>query len=368
MGIEADPVRSREHVLLANLFEHAWRTGEGLDLATLISWIQDPPLRKLGVFDVDTFFPRKDRFELAVAINNIVAAPSFENWLEGQPLDIDGILYRSDGKPRLSIFYLAHLSEVERMFFVTLLLAQIEAWMRKQSGTRSLRCIVYLDELFGYFPPYPSNPPSKPPLLRLVKQARAYGVGLVLTRQNPADLDYKGLTNAGTWFIGKLQTDRDKMRVLEGLEDVNTSTGAASARSYFDRLISSLDKRVFILHNVHQDQPVVFMTRWAMSYLRGPLTKSQIRTLMEPCKEQLAATTARHPVGEGEPTLVAPVQAALPQTECGFSSSPPRLRSDIPQYFLQVDTPLERAVRGEERHRGVLLEPTRKQKAYQPAI
>jgi len=193
-------------------------------------------------------------------------------------------------------------------------------------------------------------------------------VGLVLTTQNPADLDYKGLTNAGTWFIGKLQTDRDKMRVLEGLEDVNTSTGAASARSYFDRLISSLDKRVFILHNVHQDQPVVFMTRWAMSYLRGPLTKSQIRILMEPYKEQLAATTARHPVGEGEPTLVATVQTALPQTESGFSSSPPRLRSDIPQYFLQVDTPLERAVRGEERHRGVLLEPTRKQKAYQPAI
>jgi len=177
VGIKADPVKSREHILLANLFEHAWRAGEGLDLAKLISWIQDPPLRKLGVFDVDTFFPRKDRFELAVAINNIVAAPSFENWLEGQPLDIDGILYRSDGKPRLSIFYLAHLSEVERMFFVTLLLAQIEAWMRKQSGTRSLRCIVYFDELFGYFPPYPSNPPSKPPLLRLVKQARPMAWG-----------------------------------------------------------------------------------------------------------------------------------------------------------------------------------------------
>jgi len=368
VGIKADPVKSREHILLANLFEHAWRAGEGLDLAKLISWIQDPPLRKLGVFDVDTFFPRKDRFELAVAINNIVAAPSFENWLEGQPLDIDGILYRSDGKPRLSIFYLAHLSEVERMFFVTLLLAQIEAWMRKQSGTRSLRCILYFDELFGYFPPYPSNPPSKPPLLRLVKQARGYGVGLVLTTQNPVDLDYKGLTNAGTWFIGKLQTDRDKMRVLEGLEGVNTSTSAASARSYFDRLISSLDKRVFILHNVRQDQPVVFMTRWAMSYLRGPLTKSQIRTLMEPYKEQLAAATAGHLVGEGEPTLVATVQTALPQTESGFSSSPPRLRSDIPQYFLQVDTPLERAVSIEERRRGVLFDPTWKQKAYQPAI
>ncbi len=358
IGVAADPVKSREHILLSNLFEHAWRAGQDLDVAKLILQIQDPPVRKLGVFDVDTFFPSEDRFELSIALNNIIASPSFENWLEGQPLDIDRLLYRSDGKSRVSIFSLAHLSDAERMFFVTLLLAQVEAWMRKQTGTTSLRCIVYFDEIFGYFPPHPANPPSKLLLLRLLKQARAFGVGLMLTTQNPVDLDYKGLTNAGTWFIGKLQTDRDKMRVLEGLEGVDS--GAVADRAYFDRLISSLGSRVFVLHNVHQDRPVTFMTRWAMSYLRGPLTKRQIRTLMAPYKEQLP--TAEHLEAE------VAQQPLTPKPDVGFSAVPTRLGADISQYFLLVDTPLERAVRHEEQRRGVLLTSKSAQKVYQPAL
>jgi len=357
VGIEADPVKSREHILLANLFEHAWRAGEDLDLAKLILRIQDPPLRKLGVFDVNTFFPKKKRFALAMALNNIIAAPTFADWMEGQPLDIDGILYNSSSKPRVSIFYLAHLSDSERMFFVTLLLEQIQAWMRKQSGTTSLRCIVYFDELFGYFPPYPANPPSKLPLLRLLKQARAYGVGLVLTTQNPVDLDYKGLTNAGTWFIGKLQTDRDKMRVLEGLESVNAAVGTALNRSYFDRLISSLDQRVFILHNVHEENPVVFMTRWAMSYLRGPLTKRQVRILMAPYKKG-AAQAETGPVESVPPVHV----------EQGFSPAPTRLDPDIQQYFLLPNVPLERALHEQEKRQGTLVNPKSKQMIYQPTI
>jgi hypothetical protein len=358
VGIAADPVKSREHILLSNLFEHAWRAGQDLDVAKLILQIQDPPVRKLGVFDVDTFFPAKERFELSVALNNIIASPSFENWLEGQPLDVDQLLHSGDGKPRVSIFSLAHLSDAERMFFVTLLLAQVEAWMRKQTGTTSLRCILYFDEIFGYFPPHPANPPSKLPLLRLLKQARTFGVGLMLTTQNPVDLDYKGLTNAGTWFIGKLQTDRDKMRVLEGLEGVNSQ--AAADRAHFDRLISSLASRVFILHNVHEDRPVTFMTRWAMSYLRGPLTKRQIRTLMDPVKEGLPA--AERPQAE------IAQQALSPKAEGGFSAVPTRLGADIPQYFLLVDTPLERAVRQEEQRRGALLNSKSAQKVYQPAV
>ncbi len=356
IGVAADPVKSREHILLSNLFEHAWRAGQDLDVAKLILQIQDPPVRKLGVFDVDTFFPSEDRFELSIALNNIIASPSFENWLEGQPLDVEGLLHRSDGKPRVSIFSLAHLSDAERMFFVTLLLAQVEAWMRKQTGTTSLRCMVHFDEIFGYFPPHPANPPSKLPLLRLLRQARAFGVGLVLTTQNPVDLDYKGLTNAGTWFIGKLQTDRDKMRVLEGLEGVDSS--ATADRAYFDRLISSLSSRVFILHNVHEDQPVTFMTRWAMSFLRGPLTKRQIRTLMDPIKGQPPAAERRE----------AEIAQPLPKPASGFSDVPTRLGADIAQYFLLVDTPLERALRQEEQRRGMLLTSKSAQKVYQPAV
>ena len=280
IGKQVQPVKDREHVLIANIFEHAWRQGEDLTLEDVILRVQKPPFPKLGVFDVDTFFPEKDRFALAMELNNIMAAPSFQSWLQGEPLDIQSLLYTPEGKPRVSIFYIAHLNDAERMFIVTLLLENMLAWMRTLSGTTSLRSILYFDEVFGFFPPYPYNPPSKDPLLRLLKQARAFGVGLVLATQNPGDLDYKGLSNAGTWFIGKLQTENDKNRVLTGLESLQSASHPFDIDD-IDRLLSSLDPRVFILHNVHDNGGAFpFYTRWAMSYLRGPLTRQQIRALM----------------------------------------------------------------------------------------
>ncbi|MGD2077583.1 MAG: DUF87 domain-containing protein, partial [Chloroflexota bacterium] len=230
---DVDPVRSREHILLANIFERAWSQGQDLSLGELIMQTQNPPFEKLGVFDVNTFFPEKDRFALAMTLNNILASPSFQAWIEGQPLDIQSLLYTPDGRPRHSVFYIAHLNDEERMFFVTLLFSAVETWMRSQSGSTSLRSLVYFDEIFGYLPPV-GNPPSKEPMLRMLKQARAFGVGLVLATQNPVDVDYKALSNAGTWFIGKLQTDQDKQRLLDGL------SGAAGAmdRSQYDDLLS----------------------------------------------------------------------------------------------------------------------------------
>jgi len=214
---DIDPVRAREHILLANIFEEAWKAGKDLDMATLITYVQSPPFEKLGVFPLEQFYPEKDRFELAMLLNNFLAAPAFQTWLEGQPLDIGQLLYAADGKPRHSIFYLAHLSDEERMFFITLLYTSIEAWMRTQKGSSGLRALVYFDEIAGYLPPV-ANPPSKNIILRMLKQARAFGVGLMVATQNPVDLDYKALSNAGTWFIGKLQTERDKERLLDGLE------------------------------------------------------------------------------------------------------------------------------------------------------
>ncbi|MBC7262074.1 MAG: ATP-binding protein, partial [Chloroflexi bacterium] len=260
VGMEADPLRSREHILMSNIFEHFWSQGQDLDLAKLITAVQSPPIRKLGVFDVDTFFPEKDRFGLAMALNRIIAAPTFSAWIQGEPLDVNNLLYTASGKPRHSIFYIAHLSDPERMFFVTLLLQQIVTWVRQQSGTTSLRALLYFDELFGFFPPV-ANPPSKLPLLTLLKQARAFGLGVVLTTQNPVDIDYKGLSNAGTWFIGKLQTDQDKARVLDGLQSASATAGTALDRNQLDRSISALSSRIFLLHNVHQDRPVIFQTR-----------------------------------------------------------------------------------------------------------
>jgi hypothetical protein len=269
---DIDPVRSREHILLANIFENAWSKGKNLDLGELILQTQNPPFQKLGVFDVNTFYPEKDRFSLAMQLNNILASPSFQSWIEGQPLDIPSFLTAPDGRPRHSVFYIAHLSEMERMFFVTLLFSAVEAWMRSQPGSTTLRSIVYFDEIFGYMPPV-GNPPSKMLMLRMLKQARAFGVGLVLVTQNPVDIDYKALSNAGTWFIGKLQTEQDKARLLDGLE---SAMAGGLNRSEYDRLISRLGKRVFLLQDVHQKHPVPFQTRWAMNYLAGPLTRTQI--------------------------------------------------------------------------------------------
>ncbi|MBA4380831.1 MAG: hypothetical protein C0393_09210, partial [Anaerolinea sp.] len=240
---EMDPLRSREHILLSNIFENAWSQAKSLDMAELILQTQNPPFEKLGAFPVDTFFPAKERMGLALQLNNILAAPAFEIWRQGQSLDIAALLNMPDGRPRHSIFYLAHLSDSERMFFVTLLLSAVETWMRTQAGATSLRALLYMDEIYGYLPPQ-SNPPSKQPLLRMLKQARAFGLGLLLATQNPVDLDYKALSNAGSWFIGKLQTDQDKQRLLDGLE--SAASGSLDRRAY-DKLISGLGKRVFLL-------------------------------------------------------------------------------------------------------------------------
>ncbi|MGH9464367.1 MAG: ATP-binding protein, partial [Thermoanaerobaculia bacterium] len=292
LGFAADPLRSRDHILLATLLDHAWRERRDLDLATLIQLIQRPPIRQVGVLDVETFYPEKERFGLAMAINNLLAAPGFDVWLRGEPLDIGRLLHDGAGRPQVAIVSIAHLAEAERMFFLALLLGQVVGWVRQQAGTTSLRALLYMDELFGYLPPV-GEPPTKKPLLTLLKQARAHGVGLVLATQNPVDLDYKALSNAGTWFVGRLQTDRDKQRLLDGLE------GAAAGGRAFDRraleaTLAGLESRVFLLHDVREDAPTLFETRWVMSYLAGPLTRDQIRRLspQRPAADRAASPSA----------------------------------------------------------------------------
>ena len=357
VGIDADPLQSREHILLSNIFEHFWRQGEDLDLTRLIQAIQSPPVRQVGVFDVDTFFPEKERFGLAMSLNNIIAAPSFGTWLQGEPMDISNLLYTPSGKPRHSIFYIAHLSEPERMFFVTLLLEQIVTWVRQQSGTTSLRALLYFDEVFGFFPPV-AEPPSKRPLLTLLKQARAFGFGVVLTTQNPVDLDYKGLTNAGTWFIGKLQTERDKLRVLDGLESASTEAGGALDRRQLDRAISALRSRVFLLHNVHEDHPVIFHTRWAMSYLRGPLTRTQVRELIAETQAEAVVS----PVAASRLAVRHDVAAA------GYSSTPAALSPDLRQVFLPLRLSTEEGLRSLERELDQPLEAVESALVYEPCL
>ena len=280
-GVDAEPMRSREHTLVSTLFTESWRAGRDLDLASLITQIQTPPITTIGVVDLESFFPSKDRFALAMQLNQLLAAPGFSSWLEGEALDIGRLLYGANGRPRVSVISIAHLNDQQRMFFVSLLLNEIVGWMRSQRGTSSLRALIYFDEIFGFLPPV-ANPPSKAPLLTILKQARAFGLGLVVATQNPVDLDYKALSNAGTWMLGRLQTDRDKARVLDGLEGAASSAGNAFDRSKLDHLLSSLAKRQFLLHNVHEQDPVVFDTRWTLSYLRGPLGRDDIKKLAAP--------------------------------------------------------------------------------------
>jgi hypothetical protein len=325
LGIEADPIQSREHILLSTILDQTWKKEEDLDLAGLIHAIQTPPVSKIGVMDVESFFPSKDRFALAMKLNNLLAAPGFQTWLEGEALDIQQLLYTPAGKPRLAIFSIAHLNDAERMFFVTLLLSQMVGWMRCQSGTTSLRALLYMDEIFGYFPPV-ANPPSKLPLMTLLKQARAFGLGVVLATQNPVDLDYKGLANTGTWFIGRLQTERDKARVLEGLEGASTSAGKKFDRGRMEQQLASLGNRIFLMNNVHEDEPVVFETRWCLSYLRGPLTRTQIKTLMESRRGE--TSNVKRAMTETSGSVLNTQHSAL--------KSRPMLPPDVPQQFVPL--------------------------------
>jgi len=368
IGIEADPVRSREHILLSNIFQKAWRAGEDLDLAQLIMRVQKPPFTQLGVFPVDTFFPEKDRMELAMLLNGLVASPTFADWIQGQPLDIGGLLHSPSGKPQVSILYIAHLSEAEKQFFVTLLLEQVVSWMRAQSGTTSLRALLYMDEVFGYLPPHPANPPTKKPLLTLLKQARAFGLGLVLATQNPVDLDYKALSNAGTWFIGRMQADRDKQRLLDGLEGVQVGTGGTS-RAQFDKMISAVQSRVFLLHNVHEKEPVVFQTRWAMSYLRGPLTRPQVQQLVG--EQVLPPDTPGAPVPEAVAARPAPRPPEPAAPELPYSRIPPQLPSTVKQVFMLARVSLRAALSELARDRQWAVRSDADQEGnlvYQPAL
>lgn len=273
-GIEADPMSSREHILVSQLITRAWRAGQGLDLDDLILQVATPPLRSIGVFELDRFFPEKERNKLAMRLNGLVASPSFQPWLAGEPLDIQHMLYGADGRPRAAVIYLAHLADEQRMFAVTLLLSKVVSWMRRQPGTSDLRALVYMDEVYGFCPPT-AAPPSKGPILTLLKQARAHGVGVVLATQNPVDLDYKAMSNAGTWMVGRLSTERDKARIVEALRSASGDVEIAT----LDRLIGGLGKRQFLMLGARSPKPRLFTSRFALSYLRGPLTRDEVKAL-----------------------------------------------------------------------------------------
>jgi hypothetical protein len=351
-GISATPMQDPRHVLLANIFEHNWRNGQDLTLETLLTQIQKPPFEKLGVLSVEDFYPSKDRFSLVMALNAVIAAPSFQSWLTGAPMDIQSLLYTPEGKPRVAIIYIAHLNDTERMFVMTLILETLLSWVRQQAGTSSLRAILYIDEIFGFFPPV-ANPPSKEPLLRLLKQARAFGVGVLLATQNPIDLDYKGLANIGSWFIGRLQSDGDRNRIMSGLQEA--AQGADMDLAQVEEMIANLKSRVFLLRNIHnKGVPVLFSARWAMSYLAGPFTRQQISILMKDRKATLTPSLSPSERGEASAATLTPSSSPSQRadsTPAGFTAQPPVIK-DVRQYYLPVKASAQEAISKWETARG----------------
>ncbi|MBB5032007.1 ATP-binding protein [Prosthecobacter vanneervenii] len=331
IGVEADPVQSPEHILLSNIVSTCWKKGQNLSLENLVRQIQQPPLRKIGVVDLESFFPETKRTALAMKLNNLLASPGFSTWLEGEPLDIQRMYYTPEGKPRITIFCIAHLSDTERMFFVSLLMNQLLGWMRAQQGTTSLRSIFYMDEIYGYLPPT-AMPPSKKPLMILLKQARAFGLGILLATQNPADLDYKALANIGTWWLGRLQTERDKMRVLDGLEGAANTAGGKFDRQEMEQTLAGLGNRVFLMNNVHEDHPVIFTVRWLMSYLSGPLSRPQIKALMDPLRPRAGANAAAAAAAEDD-------GFAPPGTTSAAAGDRNTLRPKLPETATELFQP-----------------------------
>ena len=333
MGVDADPVQSAEHILLSNIVGHCWKKGQNLTLENLVRHIQQPPLRKIGVVDIDTFCPEAKRSALAMKLNNLIASPGFSAWLEGEPLDIQRMYYTPEGKPRITIFCIAHLSDTERMFFVSLLLNQLLGWMRTQQGTTSLRALFYMDEIYGYLPPT-AMPPSKKPMMILLKQARAFGLGILLATQNPVDLDYKALANIGTWWIGRLQTERDKARLLDGLEGAVSGSGGSFDRKKMEVAISGLGNRVFLMNNVHEDGPVIFHVRWVMTYLSGPLARDQIKRLMDPIRPKAKAKSSG-----GEDDGFLPPGAS--NADENRNTVKPKLPEGVAEYFIDSEADSE---------------------------
>lgn len=329
IGVDADPIQSPEAILLGTLFNHCWQNGENLNLETIIRHLQKPPFDKVGVIDVESFMDAKTRQKLALKFNALLASPGFATWMQGPALDIDTMMHAPDGKPRISIFSIAHLSDAERMFFVSLLLNQMLGWMRTQSGTTSLRALLYMDEIYGFLPPT-QNPPSKKPLMTMLKQGRAFGLGCLLATQNPVDLDYKALSNIGTWWLGRLQTERDKARVLDGLEGAAASQDGRFDRRSMEELLAGLDSRVFLMNNVHADAPTLFHVRWVMSYLCGPLTRRKIKTLMDPKRDQFTSASSQQNSGKPSGNPMA-MPGNSPKVETG---NRPIVGNGVTEYFV----------------------------------
>ncbi len=276
LGRDPDPAKSKEHVLLSVLAERRLRLGEQADIGSLMTDLMNPPLSTIGALPINSFMKRSERQELVGALNSLLASPTFSSWREGASLDVGEWLTTKNGRTPGVVLSVAHLDDEERALVLGVVLEEVLSWVRGLRGSSELKALVVFDEVYGFLPPHPANPPTKRPLVALMKQARAFGVGVVVATQNPMDLDYRALSNAGLWCIGRLQTDADRARVTEGLA---SSVGAGTDAKELNRSLSRLAPRWFVMRNAHVPEAgsVLLNPRHTMSLMRGPLTRAELR-------------------------------------------------------------------------------------------
>jgi hypothetical protein len=283
IGRDPDPTRSRDHVVLSIFAEQRLRAGRTADVEALLCDVREPPMEEIGAMPIDEFLPKRERLSLATALNTLLASPTFEAWRTGSPLDVASwVAPRDDGRTPAVIVSVAHLDDDERALVLGLVLEQTLAWVRSLTGTHQLRALLVFDEVYGFVPPHPANPPTKKPLVSLLKQARAFGLGVVVATQNPMDLDYRALSNAGVWCVGRLQTDADRGRVVDALSGGERDGVEPEALA---NVLKLLAPRWFVLRNVHQTPPMVLVqSRTTLCWLRGPMTRSDLKRLVAGAK------------------------------------------------------------------------------------
>jgi hypothetical protein len=322
IGRDPDAARSREHALLSVFVERRLERGLPCDLGALLQDLLEPPIQIVGSLPIDSYVSAKARADFAASLNTLLVSPSFVNWRQGASLRIGEWLKpaseRADGKTPLVIVSVAHLDDDDRALVLGVLLEEFLSWVRSLPGTQDLRALLVFDEVYGYLPPHPHKPATKQPLMLLLKQARAYGVGVILATQNPMDIEYRALSNASLWYVGRLQTDADRARVVEAMSQ-SGGTGAQSAPR-LAHLIKQLKNRFFIMRNLRAKDATLTLhqPRWAMSYLRGPLTPAEVRRVRQrltgtlppaPDVKSAAPTDAK---GAAGPTLPGAVGNTLP--------------------------------------------------------
>ena len=257
-------------IYLAEAVLHAWDSGDGLPIGDWPGVLNTPiaALSDFGGMPVDDFFPENQRKKLARSLIGFLAHSA--RWLTGEEINLKHMAEIAQ-RPQIHVYTLKHLKEEERQFFATLFMHRVVDYMYETGASNHLKLLVVMDEARGYLPPHPHNPGTKAPITTVLAQGRAQGIGMLLGTQNPMDIDYKALSNVGTWFVGRLR-ERDCARDLANeLEN----------RGVDLKTVMNIPQRQFLLMDKHGGNDTL-KVRWCMNHLHGPIACKDLDLLEKP--------------------------------------------------------------------------------------